>query len=272
MSTICVETLTRDYGEQRGVFDVSLSIGEGEAFGFLGPNGAGKTTVIRHLMGFLKPQSGRCTVGALDCWTKRAEVQRQIGYVPGEISFFDEMSGTDFLRFITQYRGIGAQNRQHELLERFELNPKTKIKKMSKGTKQKLAITAAFMHDPQVLILDEPTSGLDPLMQNRFVELVREEKQRGKTIFLSSHMFEEVERTCDRIGMIRCGTLVAIDTVEAFRRQHLRSYTVSLPSEQAAKEFAKDFDGIQDGRCVIVSAKLSLEDIFMNYYGGDRHD
>lgn len=142
------------------------------------------------------------------------------------------------------------------------------MKKTSKGTKQKLAITAAFMHDPQVLILDEPSSGLDPLMQNRFVELVKEEKQRGKTIFLSSHMFEEVERTCDRMGMIRCGELVTVDTADALRKRYLRSYTVSLPTEQAAK----DFDGAQNGFCVTVSAKLSLEDIFMNYYGGDKND
>lgn len=272
MSAICVENLTRDYGEKKGVFDVSFSIGQGEAFGFLGPNGAGKTTVIRHLMGFLRPQSGICTVGKLDCWAKRDQVQKYVGYVPGEISFFEDMNGADFLRFIEQYRGLGAKNRQRELLERFELNPKTKIKKMSKGTKQKLAITAAFMHDPQVLILDEPTSGLDPLMQNRFVELIKEEKQRGKTIFLSSHMFEEVERTCDRIGMIRCGKLVTVDTVDALRKQHLRSYTVGLPTEQEAKDFARDFDGARDGLCVTVSAKLSLEDIFMNYYGGDKND
>ncbi len=143
---------------------------------------------------------------------------------------------------------------------------------MSKGAKQKLAIIAAFMHNPQVLILDEPTSGLDPLMQDRFVELVREEKQRGKTIFLSSHRFEEVERTCDRIDMIRCGELVAVDTVDALRKRHLRSYTVSLPTERAAKDFAKDFDGAQDGLYVTVSTKLSLEDIFMNYYEGDKND
>lgn len=272
MSVICVEHLTRDYGEQKGVFDVSFSIGQGEAFGFLGPNGAGKTTVIRHLMGFLKPQSGICEVGKLDCWANRDEVQKQIGYVPGELSFFEDMSGTEFLRFIAQYRGIGKESRQHELLKRLELDPNTKIRKMSKGTKQKLAITVAFMHDPQILILDEPTSGLDPLMQNRFVELVREEKQRGKTIFLSSHMFEEVERTCDRIGMIRCGELVAVDTVDALRKRYLRSYTVSLSTEQEAEDFAKDFDGVQDGPCVTVSAKLSLEDIFMNYYGGDTKD
>ena len=272
MHTICVEKLIRDYGEKKGVFDVSFSVRQGEAFGFLGPNGAGKTTVIRHLMGFIRPQAGKCTVNQLDCWTSRDQVQKVIGYVPGEISFFEDMSGTEFLRFIEKYRGIGSNNRQQELLERFEFDPKTKIRKMSKGTKQKLAITAAFMHDPQVLILDEPTGGLDPLMQSRFVELVQQEKERGKTIFLSSHMFEEVERTCDRIGMIRRGELVAVATVEALRTRHLRSYTVSLETEEAASAFAKDFDGRQQGRSVTVSARLSLEDIFMHYYGGEQRD
>ncbi len=272
MSTISVANLTRDYGKKRGVFGISFSIEQGEVFGFLGPNGAGKTTVIRHIMGFLKPQSGTCMVNQLDCWGNREQVQKHVGYVPGEISFFEDMSGTEFLAFIKKYREIGTQNRQKELLERFELDPKTKIKKMSKGTKQKLAITAAFIHDPQVLILDEPTSGLDPLMQNRFVELIKEEKQRGKTIFLSSHMFEEVERTCDRIGMIRSGELVAVDTVDKLRNQHLRSYTVNLDTEEAAGAFAKDFGGTQNGLSVTIWAKSSLEDIFMNYYGGDGND
>lgn len=272
MSMIVVKNLTRDYGNDKGVFDVSFSIEQGEAFGFLGPNGAGKTTVIRHLMGFLKPQTGACEIENLDCWSKRDQVQKKIGYVPGETSFFEDMSGTDFLRFIEQYRSIAKKSRQQELLKRFELNPNMKIKKMSKGTKQKLAIVAAFMHDPQVLILDEPTSGLDPLMQNKFVDLIKEEKERGKTIILSSHIFEEVERTCDRIGMIRHGRMVTVDTVESLRKQHLRSYSVNLQTEQLAKDFAKDFDGIQDGLCVTVSAKLNLEDIFMSYYGGDKDD
>lgn len=272
MQTILVENLTRDYGKNRGVFGASFSIQRGEAFGFLGPNGAGKTTVIRHLMGFLKPQSGKCAIDHLDCWADRDRVQARVGYVPGEISFFEDMRGTDFLNFVRAYRGTGTENRQRELMERFALNPQVKIKKMSKGTKQKLAIVAAWMHDPEVLILDEPTSGLDPLMQNRFVELVQEEKQRGKTIFLSSHMFEEVERTCDRIGMIRDGRLFSVDSVDALRKRHVRSYTVRLPSEKAAAAFARDFAGAQDGLWVTVSAQLSLEEIFLNSYGGNAGD
>ena len=194
MSVIKVCGLTRDYGSNKGIFDINFSIEKGEVFGFLGPNSAGKTTTIRHLMGFLKPQQGSCTVSGLDCRENAAEIQKNLGYIPGEIALFDDMSGIQYLRFMQEYRGIDCTKRMNGIIERFELDPNLKIKKMSKGMKQKIAIAAAFMHDPDILILDEPTSGLDPLMQNRFIELIKEEKQRGKTVLMSSHMFEEVEK------------------------------------------------------------------------------
>ena len=272
MSVIEIENLVRDYGDGKGVFDISFHVDQGEAFGFLGPNGAGKTTTIRHLMGFLKPKAGKCTIDGLDCWREREKVQARLGYIPGEISFFDDMTGTEFLKFIAQYRKISTQSRKEELLERFELDPKSKIKKMSKGTKQKLGIAAAFMHDPDILILDEPTSGLDPLMQSRFVSFVAEEKKHGKTVLMSSHMFEEVERTCDRIGIIRKGRMIAVDSAAALHERHTRSYTVTLENETAAEAFAADFDGICSGTKVTVTTKQSLEEIFMNYYGGEEND
>ena len=272
MSIIKIENLVRDYGEGKGVFDISFHVNQGEAFGFLGPNGAGKTTTIRHLMGFLKPESGKCTIDGLDCWNEREKVQARLGYIPGEISFFDDMSGTEFLKFIAEYRKIGTQSRKKELLERFELDPKSKIKKMSKGTKQKLGIVAAFMHDPDILILDEPTSGLDPLMQSRFVNLVAEEKEHNKTVLMSSHIFEEVERTCDRIGIIRKGRMITFDSAVTLHKRHTHSYTVTLENEAIAKAFASDFDGICNGTKVTVTTKQSLEEIFMNYYGGDKND
>lgn len=191
----------------------------------------------------------------MDCWSESEKVQARLGYIPGEISFFDDMSGTEFLKFITDYRKIGTQNRKKELLERFELDPKGKIKKMSKGMKQKLGIVAAFMHDPDILILDEPTSGLDPLMQNRFVSLVAEEKERGKTILMSSHIFEEIERTCDRIGIIQKGRMIAVDSAAALHERHTCSYIVTLDNEDAAKAFAADFDGICSGKKVTVTTK-----------------
>lgn len=271
MNIINIENLTRDYGEGKGIFNLTFEVGKGEAFGFLGPNGAGKTTTIRHLMGFIRPKSGRCTINGMDCWKNSYEIQKSLGYIPGEISFFDDMKGIEFLKFISKYRGIGSEHRQKELLEMFELDPKGKIKKMSKGMKQKIGIVAAFMHDPEILILDEPTSGLDPLMQSRFIELIASEKKRGKTILLSSHIFEEVERTCDRVGIIRNGKLAAVDEVEALRRRHVHPYTVALKTLEEAEAFAKDFGGTRDGLEVTVAAKQSLEEIFMDYYGGETN-
>ena len=182
MGVISIQNLTRDYGLGKGIFDVSFEVERGEIFGFLGPNGAGKTTTIRHLMGFIRPRSGECRINEMDCWKKHDEIQKRLGYIPGEISFFEDMSGREFLKFAADYRKLDRDNRMQEMLDRFELDPKGKIKKMSKGMKQKLGIAAAFMHDPDILILDEPTSGLDPLMQNRFIELIAEEKKRGKTV------------------------------------------------------------------------------------------
>lgn len=268
MSMLEVERLTRDYGGGKGVFDLSFRVGEGEVFGFLGPNGAGKTTTIRHLMGFIRPKAGACRIDGMDCWRQRESIQRELGYIPGEIGFFDDMTGEEFLHFIERYRGRAGGSRKTELLEMFELSPKGRIKKMSKGMKQKLGIVAAFMHDPRILVLDEPTSGLDPLMQNRFIQLLDAEKARGKTILLSSHIFEEVERTCDRVGIIRAGRLVADDPVETLRGQYLHSYTVTLESPEQAAAFARDFAGKQDGTKVTVRAQKSLEAIFLEYYGG----
>ena len=223
-------------------------------------------------MGFIRPKSGSCTIRGMDCWSERCRIQEHLGYIPGEISFFDDMTGAEYLKFLAGYRGLKTAPRMKEMMDRFELDPKSKIKKMSKGTKQKLGIVAAFMHDPDILILDEPTTGLDPLMQSRFVELLAEEKNKGKTILLSSHIFEEVERTCDRVGIIRQGKIVTLDSVEALRKRHVRSYQVTLDSEALAKSFAEDFGGVCHGRTVTVAARQSLEDIFMHYYGGGAHD
>lgn len=154
MSVINIEHLTRDYGGGKGIFDVSFQVNKGEVFGFLGPNGAGKTTTIRHLMGFIKSKSGHCEISDLDCWKQREIIQKKLGYIPGEISFFEDMSGLEYLQFINNYRGNCSNSRQNELIERFELDPKGKIKKMSKGMKQKVGIVAAFMHDPEIQILD----------------------------------------------------------------------------------------------------------------------
>jgi len=293
MSACEIQGLTRDYGNGRGIFDLSFAIHQGEVFGFLGPNGAGKTTTIRHLMGFLKLEKGYCTIGGKDCWKDRADIQKTLGYIPGEMVFFEDMTGIQFLAFMAKYRKI-SKGRTQELLDRFELDARSKLKKMSKGMKQKIGIVAAFMHDPEVLILDEPTSGLDPLMQSRFIELVLEEKSRGKTILMSSHMFDEVERTCSRVAIIKNGKLVALDQVETLKAAQVRKYVITLENKEAAAAFAdeglrvcdvshnqvtvivqnniKELISVMNRYPVIniVTPDQSLEEIFMQYYGGDR--
>ena len=165
MSVIEVDSLTKDYGHGPGVFDVSAGVNEGEGFGFLGPNGAGKSTTIRHLMGFSKPQSGRTEIRGMDTWRNYAALQNVVGYLPGEIALPSGMTGTQFLSMMQKMRGLKDSSYLHGLMERFELDPNVGLKQMSLGTKRKLALVTAFMHDPDILILDEPTRGLDPLMQ-----------------------------------------------------------------------------------------------------------
>lgn len=295
MNVIEINNLTRDYGNNRGIFDVSFSVAQGEVIGFLGPNGAGKTTTIRHLMGFIKAQKGMCTIKGLDCWDEHSKIQQNLGYIPGEMAFFDDMTGVEFLKFMKNYRGNHSKDRQQELVDLFELDPHVKIKKMSKGTKQKLGIVVAFMHDPDVLILDEPTSGLDPLMQSRFIDLILKEKEKGKTILMSSHMFEEVERTCHRVCIIKEGRIVAIDSVEELKEQQVKKYIVTLDTEDQAKKFADEYGNIvsiiNNHVTLIVQNNLqqlielmnrypvinlsapvqSLEEIFLRYYGGKDH-
>lgn len=229
---ISIQSLSFIYSSGKGIFDLSFSVSEGEVFGYLGPNGAGKTTTIRNLLGFTKPTEGKCTINGLDCWHEAARVQNQLAYLPGEISFFDEMSGIQFLNLIGNMRGRSGNVRRNALIERFELDPSGKIRRMSKGMKQKLGIVAAFMNDPAVYILDEPTSGLDPLMQNIFVEMILEEKERGKTILMSSHNFEETYRTCDRAGIIRDGRLVAVEDMHSLKSSQRKAFLVTVGSSE----------------------------------------
>ena len=292
MSVIALSHITKDYGGGHGVFDVSFAVEQGEVFGFLGPNGAGKTTTIRQLMGFLAPDSGTCTINGLDCRTQTAAIQKNMGYIPGEPALPDDMRGGEFIRFLAAYRGMRGTGRAGELCERFELDASGWIRRMSKGMKQKVAIVCALMHDPAVLILDEPTSGLDPLMQNRFIDLILEEKQRGKTVLMSSHMFEEVERTCARVGILREGRLAAVEEIGALKARRSRTYSVTLSTPDAAAAFAaapglrvQAAQGctvtvrVRDGMSALTTAmarfpvtsidapRQSLEDVFLHYYG-----
>lgn len=294
-NVIVTNHLTKDYGSKKGIFDVSLSVRKGEVFGYLGPNGAGKTTTIRHLMGFIRQNSGDACILGMDCFADRDRIQKSLGYLPGEIALFDQMSGRAYLKFIADMKGMKDRSRMEELIAFFELNPDGKIRKMSKGMKQKIGIIAAFMHRPDILILDEPTSGLDPLMQNRFIELILQEKKRGATILLSSHIFEEIEKTCDRTAFIRDGRIIAIEEMEGMAKKKKKQYDVTFESEQKAQGFAASLSGTDakaDGNHVIVSAigkpgqilsqiagadpmdvdirTQSLEELFLHFYGAEE--
>lgn len=293
-NVIEIRQLTKDYGNNRGIFDVSLSVKKGEVFGFLAPNGAGKSTTIRHLMGFIQADQGSCQINGLDCLRDHARIQQALGYLPGEIAFMDDMTGLEFIKFMAKMKGMTDLTKAYELMERFELNPQGKIKKMSKGMKQKIGIICAFMHDPELLILDEPSSGLDPLMQNRFIELVLEEKQRGKTIFMSSHIFEEIERTCDRTAMIKDGRLISIEELQTLKASKHKTYQITFATQELVEQFMDEgFECKQVESNVIkvvprnnlnyLLATLSrydiidlditkptLEELFLHFYGGDE--
>ncbi|EHQ90872.1 ABC transporter ATP-binding protein [Desulfosporosinus youngiae] len=230
-----VEGLTKVYRQEgRGIWDISFQVEPGTAFGFLGPNGAGKTTTIRLLMGFLKPDSGRVTINGLDCWREKTEVKKIVSYLPGELHFIENLTGEDFLDLIAGMHGDGLQIKKKRgyLSGVFELDLKILIRKMSKGMKQKLGIIAALMLDADVLILDEPTSGLDPLMQNVFLELILEEKKKGKTLFMSSHQFSEIERSCEQVGMIREGKLLTVQSISQLREAEYQTFEIEVESDE----------------------------------------
>lgn len=237
MSVIEVNNITKDYGSSRGVFDLYFEVNKGEIFGMLGPNGAGKTTTIRQLMGFIKPDKGDAKILDMNCFEKRENIQSKLGYLPSEIAFMDEMKGNDFINFIADMKSIKNKNRIKELIDIFELDANRKINKMSKGTKQKIGIVCAFMNEPEVVILDEPTSGLDPLMQKKFIDLILEEKKKGTTIFMSSHIFEEIEKTCDRTAILKDGKLIAIENMEELKSKKNKNFEVVFKTNKDAENF-----------------------------------
>lgn len=290
MDRIQVENLTKDYGRGKGVFDLNLRIRQGQAAGLLGPNGAGKTTLVRHLMGFLRPDQGRVTIDGQDCFRSRAAIQKKLGYIPGEVALIGDMTGLEYLHFMADLKKLRDRGRMLQLMDYFELDPRGKIRKMSKGMKQKLGIICAFMGSPEILLLDEPTSGLDPLMQNRFIDLVREEKRRGTTMLLSSHIFEEVERVCDQVSFIKSGRLIAGQDMDKVRRNKPRTFRVRFADAReetrflaacpAARRSMGEVEIPMTGQVDTVLKELSafavvdlhikeptLEDLFLGLYG-----
>lgn len=288
-----VHNLVKDYGKGRGVFDVSFDVQRGEVFGFLGSNGAGKTVTMRNLMGFIRPDSGTASIEGMPCFADRAPIQRTLGYLPGEIACMDEMTGTAFLEFMARMKQMHDRTRMRELIDYFELDAGRRIRKMSKGTKQKVGLVCAFMTSPDILLLDEPTSGLDPLMQSRFIDLVLAEKQRGATVMLSSHIFEEVERTCDRVAFIRAGKLVAVEDMDKVRRTRKRIFVVTFTNDEARAHYTaahptvlatgeatvevtvtESVDAFVKDLATYAVADLTareqtLEELFMHLYGTD---
>jgi ABC-2 type transport system ATP-binding protein len=214
---IQIEKLTKSYGVHRGVIDIDLDVNEGEAFGFLGPNGAGKTTTIRTLLDHIRPTSGRALVFGIETTVDPVAIHRRVGYLPGEFSLYDKLTGGQTIEYFANLRGGVDAAYQAALVERLDIDPSRKFKELSKGNKQKIGLVVALQHRPDLLILDEPTSGLDPLVQQTFYEVIREAKAEGRTIFLSSHILSEVEKTCDRVAIIRDGRLAKVDRVEALR-------------------------------------------------------
>ena len=233
---IQLEKLTKSYGEHRGIIDVDLDVEQGEVFGFLGPNGAGKTTTIRTALDLIRPTSGRARVFGIDTSADPVAIHKRIGYIPGEFTLYDRLTGGQTLQYFANLRGGVDRAYQSSLIERFEIDPSRRFKELSKGNKQKIGLVIALQHRPELLILDEPTSGLDPLVQQSFYALVREAKAEGRTVFLSSHILSEVERTCDRVAIIRDGRLVKVDSVEALRdlahHQVELRFTGAVPIEE----------------------------------------
>jgi ABC-2 type transport system ATP-binding protein len=242
---IRTEQLTKTYGSHRGIVDVDLSIEAGEAFGFLGPNGAGKTTTIRTVLDHIRPTSGRAFVFGIETTVDPVAIHRRVGYLPGEFTLYDKLTGGQTIEYFANLRGGVDPLYQQDLVARLDVDPSRKFKEYSKGNKQKIGLIVALQHRPDLLILDEPTSGLDPLVQQTFYEVIRETKAEGRTIFLSSHILSEVEKTCDRVAIIREGRLVKVDRVEGLRDLAHHQIELRFAGDVPVAAFAA-LDGVSD--------------------------
>lgn len=275
-SIIRIENLTKDYRQGRGVFNLDFQVKQGECFGYVGTNGSGKTTTIRNIMGFIRPDKGSVYVQGMDSWGNATEIKKHISYIPGEIAFPPLPTGMHFLKKQAEYLRLTDLTYMEELLELFRLDPTANLARMSKGMKQKTAIVAALMGDREILVLDEPTTGLDPLMREVFIDLINREKKRGKTIFISNHIFEEVEELCDRTAFIKDGRIIDIVDMEELREQHKSTFHVGFNDSDeelvmtlGRGEYDRLFERLS-GRNVkyINEESYSLEDYFNQAYKG----
>lgn len=240
MSVIKLEKLTKDYGEGRGVFDLDLEINQGEMMGYVGTNGSGKTTTIRNVLGFLKPTSGKVTVNGLSSWEHASEIAKNVGYVPGEIAFPDLPTGIDFLKTQAEFLKMKNMDYANELIERLQLDPRANLKRMSKGMKQKTALVAALMNDAPIILLDEPTTGLDPLMRATFLDIIKAEHKKGKTILMSSHSFEELESTCDKVALISDGRIADVCDMNDINNRPTKDFKTEFNSHADFERFMKE--------------------------------
>ncbi|MCA9291777.1 MAG: ABC transporter ATP-binding protein [Phycisphaerales bacterium] len=233
MSIISARQLTRGYGRRRGISAIDLDVPEGAIFGFLGPNGAGKTTAIRVLLGFLRPRAGQATIFGRDCWRESHHIKRDAGYLPGDLRLYPWMTGRSALRIVGGVRGTDLTAPGRDLADRFRLDLDVRVRRMSRGMRQKLGLILTLAHGPRLLVLDEPTSGLDPLMQITLADELRDRAARGTTIFFSSHTLSEVNDLCDRVAIIRDGTIVADEPLATLRRRARRTVRITFANGAA---------------------------------------
>jgi ABC-2 type transport system ATP-binding protein len=296
---IVAEHLTKSYGRKRrrGVVDLDFAVPPGQVFGYLGPNGAGKTTTIRTMLDMIRPTSGRITTLGVDSVLDSLEIHRRTGYLPGEMALYERLTSSEYLSYIASLRGGVDATYAADLVDRLGLDPTVKIRSLSHGNKQKVALVQAFMHRPELLVLDEPTQGLDPLVQQEFHRMIGEVRAEGRTVFLSSHVMPEVERLCDRVGIIREGRLIAIDDIEDLKARAVREVEIQFTAPVPPEEFDR-LPGVRDvgarGNTIrltvdgsidavvktaarhevldLVSREPSLEEIFLRYYGAEEVD
>lgn len=222
MNVIEINKLTKSYGKARGIVDVSFHVEQGEIFGFIGPNGAGKSTLIRTLLSLIYPTSGSATIFGKDCIKYAPEIKKDIGYLPSEIFYYDNMKVIDLLRYSASFYKKDCTKRMHELAEVMELDLHKKIDDLSLGNKKKVGIVQGLLHAPKLIILDEPTSGLDPLMQKKFFDLLKEENKKGATILFSSHILSEVQKLCDRVAIIKEGKIVQVEKISTLKEKNYK--------------------------------------------------
>ncbi len=289
---IVLNELTKHYGKHRGINNLSFSVNQGEFFGFIGPNGAGKSTTIRTLMGLIRPTGGSASIFGLDCQTKASVIARDVGYLPSENSYYENMKVRELLQYTADLYGMDCKTKMKELADRLNLDLSRKIADLSLGNKKKVGIVSAIMTSPKLIIMDEPTSGLDPLIQQAFYDILKEENSRGATVFFSSHVLSEVQKLCDRVAILKEGQLIGIQSIKELRESGYKK--VSLSAKEAIPRDFFDLSGIANyaetadktsvsfmynGNITAIIDKLhllhlddvlleepSLEEIFMHYY------